>query len=110
MNYYPCHRAHQWSSKPKLCSLYIFLLVMSLSIISAQSSYFNYQIDKRSPDIDPYWYVDRGVRLIGRFGKRQLKLKSTLQPKLRFLLEQFLDHLKKHGVLQINKIHDDITW
>lgn len=38
------------------------------------------------PEIDPFWYVGRGVRPIGRFGKRQLKSsRGSLRPLSRHL-------------------------
>uniref|UniRef100_A0A8C8VJU3 Uncharacterized protein n=1 Tax=Pelusios castaneus TaxID=367368 RepID=A0A8C8VJU3_9SAUR len=69
------HRSH-WSPQPKhfkLVTVYILVLLLSLSFTSGQSRLFNHQLDNRSPEIDPFWYVGRGVRPIGRFGKRQLR-------------------------------------
>lgn len=38
------------------------------------------------PEIDPFWYVGRGVRPIGRFGKRQLRSsRGSLRPVNRHL-------------------------
>ncbi|OCT75971.1 prolactin-releasing peptide [Xenopus laevis] len=105
LNYDPWPSSHQCLSKPKLCTVYILFLLVSFTIVSAKSRSFNHQIDSRSPEIDPYWYVGRGVRPIGRFGKRQLKFRKTFQPRLRFLLEQTLEIMKKHGVLNIENIH-----
>ncbi|XP_009703895.1 PREDICTED: prolactin-releasing peptide [Cariama cristata] len=63
----------QWSPKHfKLVTVYVLVLLVSLSFASGQSRPFKHQIDNRSPEIDPFWYVGRGVRPIGRFGKRQL--------------------------------------
>ncbi|XP_067416955.1 prolactin-releasing peptide-like [Emydura macquarii macquarii] len=69
------HRS-RYSSQPKhlkLVTVYVLVLLGSLSFTSGQSRSFNHQIDNRSPEIDPFWYVGRGVRPIGRFGKRQLR-------------------------------------
>uniref|UniRef100_A0A8D0GAJ0 PRRP protein n=1 Tax=Sphenodon punctatus TaxID=8508 RepID=A0A8D0GAJ0_SPHPU len=69
---HPC----QVSSQPhhsKLATVYILVLLVSLSCTSGQRQSFNHQIGNRSPEIDPFWYVGRGVRPIGRFGKRHLK-------------------------------------
>ncbi|KPP64500.1 C-RFamide peptide precursor-like [Scleropages formosus] len=42
--------------------------------------------------VDPYWYVDRGVRPIGRFGKRQ-----SAAPSLLTSLETLLSLLGRRG-------------
>ncbi|NXU53447.1 PRRP protein, partial [Turnix velox] len=64
----------QWSQKHlKLVIVYVLVLLVSLSFASGQRRPFKHQIDNRSPEIDPFWYVGRGVRPIGRFGKRQLR-------------------------------------
>ncbi|NXJ17060.1 PRRP protein, partial [Dicrurus megarhynchus] len=64
----------QWSPNHlKLVAVYVLMLLVSLSFASGQSRPFKHQIDNRSPEIDPFWYVGRGVRPIGRFGKRQLR-------------------------------------
>ncbi|NXH22718.1 PRRP protein, partial [Bucco capensis] len=72
----------QWSSKHlKLVIVYMLVLLLSLSFSSGQSRPFKHQIDNRSPEIDPFWYVGRGVRPIGRFGKRQLRIsRGSLRP------------------------------
>ncbi|NWW27460.1 PRRP protein, partial [Falcunculus frontatus] len=67
----------------KLVTVYVLMLLVSLSFASGQSRPFKHQIDNRSPEIDPFWYVGRGVRPIGRFGKRQLR--SSLRPVSRHL-------------------------
>ncbi|XP_068160103.1 prolactin releasing hormone 2 [Antennarius striatus] len=52
------------------------LLFLSFSFSSAHSTtvehdfHIVHNVDNRSPEIDPFWYVGRGVRPIGRFGKR----------------------------------------
>ncbi|XP_009077612.1 PREDICTED: prolactin-releasing peptide [Acanthisitta chloris] len=64
----------QWSPNHlKLVTVYMLVLLVSLSFASGQSRPLKHQIDNRSPEIDPFWYVGRGVRPIGRFGKRQLR-------------------------------------
>uniref|UniRef100_A0AAY4DNP6 Prolactin releasing hormone 2 n=1 Tax=Denticeps clupeoides TaxID=299321 RepID=A0AAY4DNP6_9TELE len=53
------------------------LLLLSLTAGCVQSTtvehdlHIVHNVDNRSPEIDPFWYVGRGVRPIGRFGKRQ---------------------------------------
>lgn len=61
----------------KLGIVCILLLMVSLGFTSVQSRSLSHQIDNRSPEIDPYWYVGRGVRPIGRFGKRQIMKTSN---------------------------------
>ncbi|NXC16312.1 PRRP protein, partial [Corythaeola cristata] len=77
----------QWSPKHcKLVTVYVLVLLVSLSFASGQSRPFKHQIDNRSPEIDPFWYVGRGVRPIGRFGKRQLRSsRGSLRPVSRHL-------------------------
>ncbi|XP_075068563.1 prolactin-releasing peptide-like [Mixophyes fleayi] len=98
----------QFSLKPRLGTVYILLLLVSLSLISVQSRSLNHQIDNRSPEIDPYWYVGRGVRPIGRFGKRQLKNRSNLQPHFSPLFQLVLSHLKKQDGLHLD--NDIESW
>ncbi|CAI5788237.1 prolactin-releasing peptide-like [Podarcis lilfordi] len=77
-----------------------------LSFTSGQRSYFKHQIDNRSPEIDPFWYVGRGVRPIGRFGKRQLKFgRNNLRSRSRNL-ELILTALQKQAALEA----DDDGW
>ncbi|KAM9436721.1 prolactin releasing hormone 2 [Clarias gariepinus] len=47
-----------------------------------------HNVDNRSPEIDPFWYVGRGVRPIGRFGKRESG--APLQHALLLLLHSAL--------------------
>ncbi|XP_026794050.1 prolactin releasing hormone 2 [Pangasianodon hypophthalmus] len=53
------------------------LLILSTSATCAQCTtveqdlHIVHNVDNRSPEIDPFWYVGRGVRPIGRFGKRE---------------------------------------
>uniref|UniRef100_H9GTN4 Prolactin releasing hormone 2 n=1 Tax=Anolis carolinensis TaxID=28377 RepID=H9GTN4_ANOCA len=72
LNFYP-HQGSSWPKASKVITVYILVLLLSVSFASGQRKVFNHQIDNRSPEIDPFWYVGRGVRPIGRFGKRQLK-------------------------------------
>ncbi|CAJ1082316.1 prolactin releasing hormone 2 [Xyrichtys novacula] len=68
------------------------LLLLSTSLSSAHSTtvehdfHIVHNVDNRSPEIDPFWYVGRGVRPIGRFGKRHSGVSSGgLQPVVRTL-------------------------
>ncbi|KAI9518711.1 hypothetical protein NQZ68_035103 [Dissostichus eleginoides] len=59
------------------------LLLLSCSFSRAHSSTLEHDfplvhnVDNRSPEIDPFWYVGRGVRPIGRFGKRHSGLQGS---------------------------------
>ncbi|KYO43308.1 uncharacterized protein LOC102561138 [Alligator mississippiensis] len=80
----PWSQQSHWSPQSKhlkLVTVYVLVLLVSLSFVTGQSRSFKHQIDNRSPEIDPFWYVGRGVRPIGRFGKRQLRSsQSSLKP------------------------------
>ncbi|XP_061321027.1 prolactin-releasing peptide-like [Pezoporus flaviventris] len=90
----------QWSPKHlKMVTVYLLVLLVSLSFASGQSRPFKHQIDNRSPEIDPFWYVGRGVRPIGRFGKRHLRSSpDSLRPASRHL-DYILNTLWEHKVL-----------
>ncbi|XP_068438308.1 prolactin releasing hormone 2 [Clinocottus analis] len=59
------------------------LLLVSSSFSSAHSTteehdfHSVHNVDNRSPEIDPFWYVGRGVRPIGRFGKRHSSVEAV---------------------------------
>ncbi|KAK3515011.1 hypothetical protein QTP70_003240 [Hemibagrus guttatus] len=65
-------------------------LILSTSATCAQCTtveqdlHIVHNVDNRSPEIDPFWYVGRGVRPIGRFGKRDID--APLQQALLLLL------------------------
>ncbi|XP_063730013.1 prolactin releasing hormone 2 [Eleginops maclovinus] len=83
-----CLLASRW-----LPAALALLLLLSCSFSRAYSSTLEHDfqivhnVDNRSPEIDPFWYVGRGVRPIGRFGKRHSSLQGTggVQPVLRTL-------------------------
>ncbi|EMP28688.1 hypothetical protein UY3_14212 [Chelonia mydas] len=59
------------------------------------------------PEIDPFWYVGRGVRPIGRFGKRQLRSShKSLRPGISSL-ELTVDALQEQAALDAE---DDGWW
>ncbi|XP_008927799.1 prolactin-releasing peptide [Manacus vitellinus] len=97
----------QWSpNRLKLVTVYVLVLLVSLSFASGHSRPFKHQIDNRSPEIDPFWYVGRGVRPIGRFGKRQLRSShGTLRPVSRHL-DFILNALWKQKMLDT----EDSDW
>ncbi|XP_026219476.1 prolactin releasing hormone 2 [Anabas testudineus] len=79
------------------------LLLLSCSFSSAHSTtvehdfHIVHNVDNRSPEIDPFWYVGRGVRPIGRFGKRQSTVEALgsrgMQPVVR-MVELLLNSLR----------------
>ncbi|KAM9331851.1 prolactin releasing hormone 2 [Pholidichthys leucotaenia] len=79
------------------------LLLLSSSFSRAHSTtvehdfHIVHNVDNRSPEIDPFWYVGRGVRPIGRFGKRQSGVEALgsrgMQPVVR-TLELLLSNLR----------------
>ncbi|KAH0627225.1 hypothetical protein JD844_002719 [Phrynosoma platyrhinos] len=98
---------HQQSPRPKaskLITVYILVLLLSASFTSGQRRVFTHQIDNRSPEIDPFWYVGRGVRPIGRFGKRQLKFGQNIQRSGNSILDLLLTALQDQEAL---KAEDD---
>uniref|UniRef100_A0A8C0ISV3 PRRP protein n=1 Tax=Chelonoidis abingdonii TaxID=106734 RepID=A0A8C0ISV3_CHEAB len=103
------HRSH-CSPQPKhlkLLTVYMLVLLVSLSFASGQRRSFNHQIDNRSPEIDPFWYVGRGVRPIGRFGKRQLRSShKSLRPGISSL-ELIVNALQEQEALDAED--DDYT-
>ncbi|CAL8292846.1 unnamed protein product [Lota lota] len=66
-----CELSYRWLP----AALAIFLLVSSTVTLAHSTTvehdfHIVHNVDNRSPEIDPFWYVGRGVRPIGRFGKR----------------------------------------
>ncbi|XP_056155791.1 prolactin releasing hormone 2 [Lampris incognitus] len=61
---------------PAALAMALVLSSSTSSVSSAHSTtmehdfHIVHNVDNRSPEIDPFWYVGRGVRPIGRFGKR----------------------------------------
>ncbi|GCC29584.1 hypothetical protein chiPu_2000017 [Chiloscyllium punctatum] len=80
--------------KVKLVAICTALLFVSMIANTAQSSGLSHQINYRNSKIDPFWYVGRGVRPIGRFGKRQMKSSSNLRPSVNNL-ELILNALRQ---------------
>ncbi|XP_077410998.1 prolactin releasing hormone 2 [Vanacampus margaritifer] len=83
-----------------LCLLVLLLLFSSCSAHSTtveHDFHIVHNVDNRSPEIDPFWYVGRGVRPIGRFGKRQSHVEAMadvrMEPVVR-MLEMLLDSLR----------------
>ncbi|XP_069046909.1 prolactin releasing hormone 2 [Lepisosteus oculatus] len=79
----------------KVTAIFTVILLVSMNFTSAQGTTIKHSIDNRSREIDPFWYVGRGVRPIGRFGKRQMNSNGHLRAevnKLDLLLKSLRDH------------------
>ncbi|KAF5919326.1 prolactin-releasing peptide [Diceros bicornis minor] len=68
------------------------LLLLGPALRGAASRAHQHSMEIRTPDIDPAWYTGRGIRPVGRFGRRRAALGDVLQRGLRrqqvcFLLE-----------------------
>lgn len=65
------------------------------------------------PEIDPFWYVGRGVRPIGRFGKRHSGVEALgsrgMQPVVR-TLALLLDSFRNKGNLEKMLDGEDGDW
>ncbi|KAG7524722.1 prolactin-releasing peptide [Solea senegalensis] len=72
-----------------------------------------HNVDNRSPEIDPFWYVGRGVRPIGRFGKRHSSVgalgNGEMHPVVR-TLELLLNSLKNKQKLEKVLNGEDRDW
>ncbi|KAG5850299.1 prolactin releasing hormone 2 [Anguilla rostrata] len=88
-------------------AVFALLLLLSATMACALSTtleddfHIVHNLDNRSPEIDPFWYVGRGVRPIGRFGKRQAS--SSLRPAINHL-ELLLHSLRNRDVQGLDKI------
>ncbi|NXK92753.1 PRRP protein, partial [Formicarius rufipectus] len=47
------------------------LLLACLTLPGAHGRVLQRSMEIRNPDIDPSWYTGRGIRPVGRFGRRQ---------------------------------------
>ncbi|XP_060113851.1 prolactin-releasing peptide [Heteronotia binoei] len=52
------------------------LLLLCLVLPNAGSRIFERSMEIRNPDIDPSWYTGRGIRPVGRFGRRRAASES----------------------------------
>nr|XP_005997462.1 PREDICTED: prolactin-releasing peptide [Latimeria chalumnae] len=53
-----------------LVACIVCLLLVCLTFPDAESRIYERSMEIRNPDIDPSWYTGRGIRPVGRFGKR----------------------------------------
>ncbi|XP_077169889.1 prolactin-releasing peptide [Paroedura picta] len=54
----------------------VCLLLLCLVLPNAGSRNFERSMEIRNPDIDPSWYTGRGIRPVGRFGRRRAATES----------------------------------
>ncbi|XP_025904295.1 prolactin-releasing peptide [Nothoprocta perdicaria] len=47
------------------------LLLAGLALRDAEGRPEQHSMEIRNPDIDPSWYTGRGIRPVGRFGRRR---------------------------------------
>ncbi|XP_076014505.1 prolactin releasing hormone 2 [Genypterus blacodes] len=97
----------------------LLLLSSSVSVTCAHSTtvehdfHIVHNVDNRSPEIDPFWYVGRGVRPIGRFGKRHSSVEALnsgeMQPVVR-TLELLLNSLRNKENLRKALNGEDRDW
>ncbi|XP_030807805.1 prolactin-releasing peptide [Camarhynchus parvulus] len=49
----------------------LWLLLLCLSLPTTCGRVLERSMEIRTPDIDPSWYTGRGIRPVGRFGRRR---------------------------------------
>ncbi|XP_050843497.1 prolactin-releasing peptide [Serinus canaria] len=49
----------------------LWLLLVCLSLPATHGRVLERSMEIRNPDIDPSWYTGRGIRPVGRFGRRR---------------------------------------
>ncbi|XP_078233522.1 uncharacterized protein LOC144583517 [Pogona vitticeps] len=102
---HPCQLS-PLSNTSKMITVYIMVLLISVTFTSGQQRPYNHQVDNRSPEIDPFWYVGRGVRPIGRFGRRQLKFGQNIQRSGRNILDLVLTTIQEQEAVKA----EDTAW
>uniref|UniRef100_A0A8C3YQX2 Prolactin releasing hormone n=1 Tax=Catagonus wagneri TaxID=51154 RepID=A0A8C3YQX2_9CETA len=58
------------------------LLLLGLALRGAASRAHQHSMEIRTPDINPAWYTGRGIRPVGRFGRRRAVLGNGSKPGL----------------------------
>uniref|UniRef100_A0A2K6G2F9 Prolactin releasing hormone n=1 Tax=Propithecus coquereli TaxID=379532 RepID=A0A2K6G2F9_PROCO len=56
------------------------LLLLGLALQAAASRTHQHSMETRAPDINPAWYRGRGIRPVGRFGRRRAALGVVPKP------------------------------
>ncbi|XP_041039963.1 prolactin releasing hormone 2 [Carcharodon carcharias] len=88
--------------KMKLVAICTTLLLVSMIANTAQGRGLSHKIVNRNTNIDPFWYVNRGVRPIGRFGKRQMASSSNRRLTMNNL-ELILNALREQDAFDSNQ-------
>ncbi|XP_017651216.1 prolactin-releasing peptide [Nannospalax galili] len=63
--------------------LLCLLLLLGLVLPGAASRAHQHSMETRAPDINPAWYRGRGIRPVGRFGRRRAALRDAPMTSLR---------------------------
>ncbi|XP_053143523.1 prolactin-releasing peptide [Hemicordylus capensis] len=62
----------------KLLSVCLLCLLLDCLVLSdTQGRILEQSMEIRNPDIDPSWYTGRGIRPVGRFGRRRATAESA---------------------------------
>ncbi|XP_044856774.1 prolactin-releasing peptide-like [Mauremys mutica] len=60
-----------------LAACFMDLLLTCLALPKAECRLHERSMEIRNPDIDPSWYTGRGIRPVGRFGRRRAVVESS---------------------------------
>ncbi|XP_056676058.1 prolactin-releasing peptide [Monodelphis domestica] len=55
----------------------VYLLLTCLALPKAECRLPDRSMEIRNPDINPSWYTGRGIRPVGRFGRRREALEGS---------------------------------
>ncbi|KAG9283507.1 prolactin releasing hormone 2 [Astyanax mexicanus] len=104
----------RWSTVAVMVLLFLSATAICVHCTTVEHDlHIVHNVDNRSPEIDPFWYVGRGVRPIGRFGKRESA--GSVQPVLGSL-ELLLSALRSEEGARGDRsthtglTHDDDDW
>nr|XP_045004290.1 prolactin-releasing peptide [Jaculus jaculus] len=59
------------------------LLLLSLVLLGAANRAHQHPMETHTPNINPAWYTGRGIRPVGRFGRRRAALQDIARAGLR---------------------------
>uniref|UniRef100_A0A8D0HJ45 Prolactin releasing hormone n=1 Tax=Sphenodon punctatus TaxID=8508 RepID=A0A8D0HJ45_SPHPU len=60
-----------------LAPWFVCLLLICLALPQTECRIQERAMEIRNPDIDPSWYTGRGIRPVGRFGRRRATVESS---------------------------------
>ncbi|XP_065268953.1 prolactin-releasing peptide [Emys orbicularis] len=60
-----------------LAACFMYLLLICLALPKAECRLHERSMEIRNPDINPSWYTGRGIRPVGRFGRRRAVVESA---------------------------------